>query len=252
LCFKRFDFLEPILRVTDPAMAIAFDSACESIITSAVSGRKVGERVRSYAATDFMVREQAEQALLKLKVYEEMGLGLDGKLIFMIVNTGYVGENDINGDQIMALGDDGKPVPLIDSDTGEPKRDKDGNVRYQGRGEKITVQDSKKLVDLVEHGRIENWLKNPIFGYLVPDPRELEKKHDMKDFGHRFNPLHHYPAAELLDFAKRDIGERTEFLSSLFSGQVGEEKLGDVINAWKNVRLPPEGAVKKFYEENYG
>ena len=46
-------------------MAVAFDSACESIITSAVSGKIPGTRVRSYSATDFMAREQAEQAILK-------------------------------------------------------------------------------------------------------------------------------------------------------------------------------------------
>jgi len=252
LCFKRFDVLDPILRVTDPAMAIAFDSACESIITSAVAGRKPGTRVRSYAATDFMVREHAEQALLKLKVCSELGLGTDGKLIFIIVNTGFVGENDINGNQIPALDGDGKPIPRINKQTGEVKRDKDGNVRYMGMGEDITVEDSKKLVDLLENDRIENWLKHPIFGYLVPDPHELEEKFGMKDFGRRFNPLRHYTPAEILNFARRDIEERSEFLKNLFSGQVGEEELGDVINAWKKITLPSESEVEKFYSEHYG
>ena len=69
LSFKKYDVLEPIFRVIDPKMAVALDSGCESIITSAIAARKPGTRVRSYAATDFMAREQSEQALLKLKMY---------------------------------------------------------------------------------------------------------------------------------------------------------------------------------------
>ena len=72
LSFKKYDILEPIFRVVDPVMAVALDSACESIITSAISAQKPGTRVRSYAATDFMAREQSHQALLKLKLYSAM------------------------------------------------------------------------------------------------------------------------------------------------------------------------------------
>ena len=76
LSFRRFDILEPIIRITDANMAVALDSACESVITSAIEGRVVGQRVRVYSATDFMAREQAEQAFLKLKAYEDLGLDL--------------------------------------------------------------------------------------------------------------------------------------------------------------------------------
>ncbi len=69
----------------------ALDSACESIITSAIAKQKPGTRVRSYAATDFMVREQSQQTLLKWKIYRDLGIGLDGKLVFFICNSGFVG-----------------------------------------------------------------------------------------------------------------------------------------------------------------
>ncbi|GAI09370.1 unnamed protein product, partial [marine sediment metagenome] len=95
LSYKKYDVLEPIFRVVDPVMVVALDSACESIITSAVSAQKPGTRVRSYAATDFMAREQSHQALLKLKMYTDMGLDVDGKLVFFINNAGFVGEYDL-------------------------------------------------------------------------------------------------------------------------------------------------------------
>lgn len=221
LSFKRFDILEPIFRVTDPTMAAALDSACETIITSAIAGQKEGKRVRSYAATDFMVREQSQQALLKWKMYGDMGLGTDGKLVFFINNAGKVGASTLDG------------------------KDKDG-------GEKVKVNDSKTLVDLIEHRKIENWIKHPCFGYLIPDPKELEERHGMKDFRKRFNLLRFYSPEEIIEFYKRDINERTEFLKELFSGQEGEAELEPVINVWKNCKLPTPEEVREFYEKNYG
>lgn len=251
LSYKRFDVLEPILRVTDPAMATALDSGCESIITSAIAAQRVGTRVRSYAATDFMVGEQSRQALLKWKMYEDLGLGLDGELVFFINNSGFVGEYDISGDQIRKLDEDGEPMPKTDVH-GEIERDEAGKVKYVGQGEKITVQDSKTLVDLMEHRKIENWIRNPIYGYLIPEPRELEEEHGMKEFGRRFNLLRYYSAEDVVRFARRDIKERTEFLEGLFGGQQGEDKLHDVIYAWKKVKIPSAGKVKEFYEKHYG
>ena len=219
LSFKRFDVLEPILRVTDPVMAVALDSACESVITSAVSGKVPGTRVRSYAATDFMVGEQSRQALLKLKMYSDLG----DRLTFFINNAGYVGEYGIDG---KAIGGG-------------------------GQGEKIRVQDSKKLISLIENNKIKNWIENPIYGYLIPQPKELEEAHGMEGFGKRFNPLNYYKAEEFIDFAKRDIEERTSFLQGLFSGQEGEDELQPVINSWKSCKIPSVEGIKRFYSENY-
>lgn len=252
LSFKRFDVMEPIFRVTDPVMAVALDSACESIITSALSDQKVGTRVRSYAATDFMAREQSQQALLKWRMYEEMGLGLDGKLVFFIVNSGFVGEFDIHGDQKLLLNEQGNPIPKIDVATGEVQRDDQGRVQYQGQGEKIKVGDSKRLLDLVEHRKVQKWIEHPIYGYLIPDPKELEEVHGMKDFGRRFNLLRFYTPEEILDFARRDIEERTQYLRNLFSGQEGEEELRPVIEVWKSKKLPSAETIRAFYERHYG
>ncbi len=252
LTFRRFDVMEPVFRVTDPVMAVALDSACESIITSAVGGKIPGTRVRSYAATDFMAREQAHQALAKLKMYTDMGLGLDGKLVFCIINTGYVGEYDLDGNQIRRLDKNGQPIIRIDQATGQPELDAHGNPRYVGQGEKITVEDSKKLLDLVEHRKIKNWLEHPAFGYLIPDPKELEEVHGMADFRRRFNPLRFYSPEEIIEFWKRDVAERTEFLQKLFSGQKGEEELRPVIEVWRKCTIPSPEEVREFYEEHYG
>lgn len=251
LSFKRFDVLEPIFRVTDPAMAVALDSGCESIITSAISAQKVGTRVRSYAATDFMVGEQSRQALLKLKVYSDLGLGLDGKLVFFITNSGYVGEYDINGDQIRKLDENGDPIPKRMEETGEIERNELGEIRYLGQGEKITVQDSKRLVDLVEHRRIKKWIANPVYSYLIPDPKELEDLHGMAEFGRRFNPLNYYSAEQYVEFAKRDIEERTVFLKELFDGQEGREDLEDVIRVWERCEIPQVSEIQEFYDRHY-
>ncbi len=251
LSFKKYDILEPIFRVTDPNMAIALDSACESIITSAVSAQKPGTRVRSYAATDFMVREQAQQALLKLKMYKEMDLGLDGKLVFFISNAGFVGEYDIDGKQIKKIDEKGKSIALKDKETGKVEVNTLGEIKYIGQGEKIKVNDSKKLIDLIENQKIKHWIKHPVFGYLIPDPHELEEKHNMKDFKKRFNPLNYYTPEQYLEFIKRDIKERTEFLEDLFKNQEGEEKLKDIIYVWKKINLPTEKEIKEFYIKYY-
>lgn len=252
LSFRRFDVMEPIFRVIDPLMAVALDSACESVITSAVAGKIPGTRVRSYAATDFMAGEQSRQALAKLKMYTDLGLGLDSRLVFIIVNTGYVGEYEIDGKQIRMLGENGEPIVKIDEATGQPDLDARGNPRYLGRGEKITVEDSKRLVDLVEHRKIEKWIAHPLFGYLIPDPRELEEKHGMSGFRRRFNLLHYYTPEEIIEFYKRDIAERTEFLRTLFAGQEGEEDLKPVIEVWEKCAIPGPETIRAFYEEHYG
>ena len=251
LSFKKYDILEPIFRVVDPKMAVALDSACESIITSAISAQKPGTRVRSYAATDFMAREQSHQALMKLKMYNDMNLNLDGNLVFFINNAGFVGEYDFEGKQVKKMDEKGKPIPKKDSETDEILRNELGEVKYVGQGEGIKVADSKRLIDLVEHRKIENWIKHPVFGYLIPDPRELEEKHDMINFGKRFNPLNYYTPKQYLDFIKRDIKERTEFLEDLFKGQEGEDKLKDIIYIWKKCKIPSEKEIKKFYDVYY-
>ncbi len=251
LSFKKYDILEPIFRVTDPKMAVALDSGCESIITSAISAQKPGTRVRSYAATDFMAREQSQQALMKLKMYEDMDLGLNGNLVFFINNAGFVGEYDIDGNQIKKLDNKGKPIPKKDIETGEILKNELGEIIYIGQGEGIKVADSKRLINLVEHRKIDNWIKHPIFGYLIPNPEELEEKHDMVNFGKRFNPLNYYTPKQYLNFIKRDIKERTEFLEDLFKGQVGEKNLRDIINIWRKCKIPSEKEIIWFYKKYY-
>jgi hypothetical protein len=251
LSYKKYDILEPIFRVIDPNMAVALDSACESIITSAISAQKPGTRVRSYAATDFMAREQSNQALLKLKMYIDLGLGLDGNLVFFISNSGFVGESDMNGNQIKKLDNLGNPIPKIDTETGEIQKNELGEIIYLGQGEKIKVTDSKKLIDLVEHRKIKNWINHPVYEYLIPAPTELENVYNMKGFGKRFNPLNYYSAKEYIDFIKRDIDERTVFLKYLFKGQEGEEKLKDIIYVWRKYRIPSEKKIQEFYDTYY-
>lgn len=217
LCFRRFDILEPIIRIVNEEMAVAFDSHCETVITSAISGRKVGERVRCYAATDFMARQQAEQAYLKLKAYHDLGLDLNGKLIFFVVNTGYVGKYDINGNVI--------------------------------GGEKIKIEDTKKLIYLVENNKVRRWLRHPAFGYLIPNPKEMEEH--VKDFRERFNLLNYYSPKEIIKFYRRDIEERSRYLEELFRGQEKERLLKNVINVWRKCKIPKEEEIRAFYEENF-
>ena len=251
LSYKKYDILEPIFRVIDPNMAVALDSACESIITSAISAQKPGTRVRSYAATDFMAREQSHQALKKLKMYTDIGLGLDGKLVFFINNAGFVGEYDIDGNQIKKLDENGKPIFKKNQETGEILKNERGEPKLMGKGEGIKVADSKRLIDLVEHRKIENWIKHPVFKYLIPDPKELEEKHGMANFGKRFNPLNYYSPKQYIEFIKRDIKERTDFLENLFRSQEGEEKLKDIVYIWKKFTIPNEEDIIKFYEKYY-
>ena len=219
LSFKRYDIFNPIIKVTDPLMAVAFDSACESIITSAISGKVPGTRVRSYSATDFMAREQADQAVLKKKVFLDMGLGHNGKINFLIINTGFVGEFDLEGKSI--------------------------------GGEKITVSDSKTLLKLSAHGLIKNWVEDPVYGYLVPSPKELSEVHSMKNFGERFNPLNYYSPHDYLEFVKIDIKERKNFLHNIFSSQSKFAYLEDIISIWDEIRIPSQKEIKKFYDVYY-
>jgi hypothetical protein len=73
----------------------------------------------------------------------------------------------------------------------------------------------------------------------------------MKDFSKRFNPLNYYTPKQYLEFIKRDIKERTEFLEDLFKGQEGEGKLKDVIYIWQKLKLPTEERIKEFYDTYY-
>ena len=254
LSFKRFDIVEPIFRVVDPTMAAALDTTCESIITSAVAQQKSGTRVRTYAATDFMAREQAQQTLLKWKMYQDLGLGLNGELVFFICNSGYVGEYDLEGSQIRVTDPQGQFIPRIDKGTGEIARDDAGDVRYVGQGEKITVNDSKKLVDLVEHRQIQKWIEHPVYGpgYLIPEPTELEEVHGLADFRRRFNLLRFYSPEQIVAFAQRDISERTAYMQWLFGGQEGQDQLRPVIELWRTCHLPSAETVRAFYLKHYG
>lgn len=220
LSFRRFDILEPLIRIIDARMAVALDSACESVITSAIEGGKTGKRVRVYSATDFMAREQAEQAYLKLRIYEDLGINENGKLIFFVVNTGYVGKEDTNG-------------------------------FFREGGEKIRVEDTKKIISLLEKGKIKRWLIHPVFNYLIPDPKELEKIHGMKNFCRRFNLLNYYQPEEILHFIRRDIEERTKYLEDLFRGQKREKELREVIEIWRKCKIPSAEKIAEFYEKNY-
>ncbi len=98
LSFKRFDVVERSSVWSIRRWPPALDSACESIITSAIAKQKPGTRVRSYAATDFMVREQSQQTLLKWKIYRDLGIGLDGKR-FSSSATRFRREYDIDGNR---------------------------------------------------------------------------------------------------------------------------------------------------------
>ncbi len=254
LSFRRFDIFPVCVRIVDPTMAVALDSACESVITSAIGGKIPGTRVRSYAATDFMAREQAHQALMKLRMYSEMNLGLDGNLVFAIVNSGYVGEYDITGKQRPLLDKSDHPMAKIDEATKKPYLNGQGKPVYLGLGEKIKVSDTKLLVDLIENRRIKKWIPHPVFGnsYLIPDPKELEEAHSLPNFRKRFNPLRFYTAKEYLSFCKRDIEERTAYLKDLFNGQEGVDQLQDVIQVWANCTLPSAEKIQKFFEQHYG
>jgi hypothetical protein len=198
-----------------------------------------------------MAREQSQQAIIKLKMYEDMGLGPDGKLVFFINNAGFLGEYDLEGNQIKKLDEKYNPIPKRNKETDEILKNELGEIIYQGKGEGIKVGDSKKLIDLVENRKIKNWIVHPVFGYLIPDPKELEKVHKMKDFGKRFNPLNYYTPKQYLEFIDRNIKERTEFLEDLFKGQEGEDKLKDIIYIWKNLKVPSEKEIQDFYDTHY-
>ncbi|MFX1319083.1 MAG: hypothetical protein ACFE9D_04565 [Promethearchaeota archaeon] len=254
LSFRRFDIFPLVVRITDPIMAVALDSACESVITSAIGGKIPGTRVRSYAATDFMAREQSHQALLKLDMYTDMNLDLDGQLVFAIVNSGYVGEYDLAGQQRRRLDEKGHAVPKIDEATGKPYLNAQGKPEYLGIGEKIKVSDTKLLVKLTETREIKTWHPHPVFGdaYLIPDPTELEETHGLSNYRKRFNPLRYYSPKEYLAFCQRDIDERTNYLTNLFSSQEHLDKLQPIINVWRKVTLPSEKAIQTFYESHFG
>jgi hypothetical protein len=249
LSMKRFDYMHPVFRILDPIMAVAFDSAVESIITSAIAVQKTGTRVRSYAATDFMANEQCHQALLKLEMYNDLGLGLDGKLSFIVLNTGGIGEHDINGNQIRLVDEDGEWIPKIDRSTEKVLRNELGEIVWQGQGRKIRVLHSKKLLELSENRKIEKWIPHPVFGdrILLPNPEELETQWHMKGFGRAFNRLRYYTIKEYIAFIKRDIKERSTFLKELFKGQQYENELKEVIHVWDNIKIPDPLKIEEFY-----
>ncbi|PWI47160.1 hypothetical protein CEE45_13165 [Candidatus Heimdallarchaeota archaeon B3_Heim] len=253
LSMKRFDYMHPMFRVVDPIIAVALDSGIESIITSAVAAKKPGTRVRSYAATDFMAREHCHQALLKLEMYKDMGLGPDGKLAFIVINTGAIGEHDINGNQIRLTDENGDFLPKIDRNSGKILRNELGEIVYQGQGKKVRVPHSKRLLDLAEHRKIEQWISHPVFGerILLPDPNELENKWEMKRFGRMFNRLRYYSEKEYLAFVKRDIKERGNFLKKLFKGQACERELEEVIYVWDKMEIPEPKVIEEFYRNYY-
>lgn len=253
LSMKRYDLLDPMFRVTDPIIAVALDSAVESIITSAVAVEKPGTRVRSYAATDFMAREQCYQALLKLEVYHDLGLDKNGKLVFLVLNTGAVGEHDINGNQIRIKDENNEFIPRADRNTGNILKNELGEIVFRGQGKMIRVPHTKKLLDLGEHRNIKKWISHPIFGkrILLPDPKELEEKWGMKDFGRFFNRLKYYTADQITEFIKRDIKERTKFLRDLFKGQIYEDELKEITQVWEKITIPDPQAIEDFYSRNY-
>ncbi|MBU7014261.1 MAG: phosphoenolpyruvate carboxykinase (ATP) [Theionarchaea archaeon] len=215
LAFKRATILDPVFRVLDPLMAVALDSACETKITSAIAGQTIGKKVMSYAATDFMAGEESRQALLKLTVYQDLGLDFSGGLLFFIVNSGYYGSTE------------------------------------RKKGEKIPVKDTKRLIDLVIHKRIKKWLPHPIFRYLIPHPEELECEHCIKNYARRFNPLNYYSPEKVLELARRDIKERTAFLEGLFGNEEGGDELYEVIHVWDSLDLPTVDELEAFYEAHY-
>ena len=254
LSFRRFDIFPLLVRITDSAMAVALDSACESVITSAIGGKIPGTRVRSYAATDFMAREQSHQAILKRQMYSDMDLGLEGNLVFAIVNSGFVGEYDLLGNQRPLLDEKGQPVPKIDEATAKPYLNAQGKPEYLGLGEKIKVSDTKLLVKLAETRAIESWLPHPVFGnaYLFPEPTELEEKHGLPNYRARFNPLRFYTADEYLAFCQRDIKERTTYLKDLFTGQEGGDDLRDIMDVWTKIDIPSSAKIQQFYDSHFG
>ena len=166
-----------------------------------------------------MAREQTEQAIIKKKVFSDMGVGPNGKINFLIINTGFVGEFDLDGKSI--------------------------------GGEKITVSDSKNLLHLSTNNLIKNWIKDPVYGYLIPSPEELSESHGMKNFGERFNPLNYYSPHEYLEFVKIDIRERKDFLHKIFSSQNKFEYLEDVVRVWDEIKIPHQKEIKKFYDTYY-
>jgi hypothetical protein len=250
---KRYDYMHPMFRVVDPVVAVALDSAVESIITSAIAAQKIGTRVCSYSATDFMAREQCHQALLKWEMYKDMGLGPDGKLSFIVINTGAIGEHDINGEKIRLTDENGELIPKIDRNTGKILRNELGEIVYQAQGKKIRVPHSKSLLDLAEHRKIEKWLPHPVFGerIMIPDPKELENKWKMKNYGRMFNRLRYYSEKEYLAFVQRDIKERTNFLKKLFKGQTCEEELDEVIHVWRNSKISGPKELEEFYRKHF-
>ena len=183
-----------------------------------------------------------------------MNLGIDGGLIFAIVNSGYVGEYDLAGNQRRQLDAQGQPVVKIDEATGKSYLNAQGKPVYRGLGEKIRVGDTKLLVNLTETGQIISWLPHPVFGdaYLIPDPVELEETHGLPRYRQRFNPLQFYSAEEYLAFCQRDIKERTAYLRDLFMGQEGGEKLQDIVDVWTKIAIPPAHKIQAFYDEHFG
>lgn len=232
MSIRHFGFTMPIFRVRDPRRAAAFVSACETINTGAVKGVKPGSPKISPFATDFMVGEQGDQTLLYFSAYRDIGLnGHDGGIIFFVNNSGSIGAQN----------------PY----TGEMAKDDKGNML----GEKISVHDSKTLVDLVESWNLpeDMWEREPVLGLWIPSPTALEKR-GLKNFRKKFNPLRFYTGEQIIIMAERLVEERTNFLNELFSGQKEEERLrqSNIINVWKKFEIPSAAVIEDWYLRHFG
>ena len=229
---RHFGFTMPIFRIRDPRRAAAFVSACETINTGAVRGVKPGSPKVSPFATDFMAGEHADQTLLYFSAYSDIGLkGHDGGIIFFVNNSGSIGtQNPYTGK--MAKDDNGKML-----------------------GEKITVKDSKLLVDLIESWNLkeDKWKREPVLGLWIPSPKYLEKI-GLKDFCKRFNPLKFYTGEQIAIMAKKLVEERTKFLRELFSGQDEEDSLRQrgIIDIWKKFKIPDAAVIEDWYTRHFG
>jgi len=94
-----------------------------------------------------------------------------------------------------------------------------GKVGGTDRGQKITVQDSAKIIEMIARDKIV-WKKDEFWGYEVPvsiPGVEL----------HRFDLSHYYPEEQIKEISEDLKGERLEWLSQF----PGLDK--DIINALK-------------------
>jgi len=103
------------------------------------------------------------------------GPGAGWELIFFINNSGYVGEYDF-GRQILKR-DAKRPAASQDrrGDGPPTARPLAAKPFSRATAKRSEVRDTKTLVDLIEHRKISAFVRNPVYGYLVPDPKELKR-----------------------------------------------------------------------------